>query len=140
VTNAVIVTTNADFQAAVSKGHKLIRVNDAALAKYIKVMMAVPTASFIGAAACIGVAITAIVTAPAEVVTAPVTFGGSGAVRFGAGAAAAGAAAWFVGGAATWALISLGVILGGIGTLKYLFNNYKIKEQGPDWVLLERTS
>lgn len=86
---------------------------------------------------CIGIAITAILSMPAETVAGPATLGTSTVMHFTAIPVAAAPAAITLG-SAVGPAIAIGVAAGGVGALTALRDKYKIAKKGQNYVELKR--
>lgn len=132
----VTVTTKEDLKKAYESGVDRIRV-EGVLADKVKRTMLIPKASFALASVSAGVAVAALLTSHEEVVYAPLTGGVSTAIRFGAATTAIGATVTFLGSVTTaWALLGVGVALGGLSGVKSLRGQYKVTESGSNFVVL----
>jgi hypothetical protein len=134
----VIVKTSQELKSAIESEAPQIRV-EGVLADKIKRTMLIPKASFAIGVASASVAIYSLATAHEEIVYAPLTGGTSSVIRFGAGTAATVTTVALLGTTTAWALIGVGIALGGIGAVKSLRNKYKIQESGPNFVILVKT-
>ncbi|MGB6163468.1 MAG: hypothetical protein WCF33_15195 [Pseudonocardiaceae bacterium] len=136
-----ICRTEKEYKAAIKKKERRIRIADSELARKTKLILAIPAASFVLAAAFAIAAIAAVHWGIVAFAAAPVTGGASaigGAVAFGAGGTTMVPIMGLVGIPTAIALVSLGAAIGGIGAIKTIYNEYKIIESGPNFILLER--
>ena len=131
------VKNKEDFKKAIKNKVTRIRI-EGVLAAKTKLVMLIPKASMVVAAGAAGIAIYSLATAHTEIVTAPLTGGASGAVRFGAGAGSVVVLVSLLGPGTAWALIAVGVALGGFSAVKMLRNDYKIESSGPGFLVLVR--
>jgi hypothetical protein len=137
----VVCRSEKEYKAAVQKKAPRIRIENADLARKTKLILRIPKITFIAAAGCLGAAVAAVHAGVIGFVAAPATGGASavgGAVLFGGGATVMVPIIGLVGVPTAIALVTLAVALGGAGAMRTLYNEYKIMNSGPGFVLLAR--
>ena len=131
----VVVRSREELKTAISSRVEMIRIEEPTIASTIKLLIAIFNTCLVAAVAASGVAIAAFLTAHTEVVTAPLTGLISTGIRFESGIPTI-----FMIRAPTtaWVLLAIGVTVGGVAALTFLYNNYRITESRGSWIILKK--
>jgi hypothetical protein len=141
MTETVTCRTEQEYKSAVQRKAPRIRIENAELARKTRLIMKIPKASFVVAAACVGAAVAAVHAGVLGFVAGPATGGATavgGALLFGGGASTMIPVIGIVGVPTAIALVTVAVALGGVGALKALYSEYRLIDSGPSFVLLAR--
>lgn len=130
------VTTEKELGEAIRDNENSIVIEGDLSQKIVRIKAVGPVAWAV-CIGCLGIAIAAIITMPAETVAGPATGGISTAAHAFAAAAPVAPAAAVLGGA-TIPAITIGVAAGGVGGLSALYSKYRITKTGSRYIELKR--